>query len=224
MTDVSLKPDKRGRPDGWLPTLYPIVDVDLCAMRGLDPLAVANACLDGGARLLQVRQKGNAGGAGALLALIRDVVAAARRFDAMVIVNDRADLALLAHASGVHVGQQDLPAPAVRAIVGAEMVVGISTHTSEQIDEALDGPADYVAVGPVFGTITKDTGYPPRGLDMVRLASGRGKPVVAIGGVTVENAASVIAAGATSVAIISDLLSDAGPAVRVRQYLESLRR
>jgi thiamine-phosphate pyrophosphorylase len=193
-------------------------------MRSLDPVALAIACFDGGARLLQVRQKSNAGGTGALLACIREIVAAGRRVDAKVIVNDRADLALLAQASGVHVGQQDLPASAVRALVGREMLIGVSTHTSEQIEEALNGPADYVAVGPVFSTVTKDTGYAPRGLDLVRLAAGRGKPVVAIGGVTVENLVSVVAAGAASVAIISDLLSDADPEARVRHCLDLLKR
>lgn len=224
MTDDSRRPASARAAAGTFPPLYPIIDIDLCELRGLAPLAVAQAYLAGGARLLQVRRKSNARGTGALVALLREVRVAAGRVDAQVVVNDRADLALLAHASGVHVGQHDLPASAVRALVGAAMLVGVSTHTTEQIDEALAGPADYVAVGPVFSTVTKDTGYAPRGLEMVRFAAGRGKPVVAIGGVTVENAAAVIAAGATSVAIISDLLSDADPGARVRHCLELLKR
>ncbi|CAN5808610.1 thiamine phosphate synthase [soil metagenome] len=188
-------------------------------MRGLDPLALARACLAGGARLLQVRRKDRSGGSAALLTLVRRVVAAARACDAAVIVNDRADIAVMAGADGVHVGQQDLPVTAVRAIVGPDLLIGLSTHTPGQIDEALAGAADYVAVGPVFGTATKATGYAPRGLAMVRLAAGRGKPVVAIGGVTAQNAAGVLAAGATSVALISDLLSDADPEARVRRMV-----
>ena len=224
MTDDSRRPADGAPPAPALPPLYPIVDVDLCAMRGFDPLAVATACFDGGARLLQIRRKGSDGGSGALYRLVRDVVTAGRAVGARVILNDRADLAVIAGAGGVHVGQRDLPATAARVLVGAGRVVGISTHTAAQVDEAVDGPADYVAVGPVFGTATKDTGYTPRGLEMVRLAAGRGKPVVAIGGVTVENAGAVIAAGATSVAVISDLLSDADPAARVRHCLELLKR
>jgi len=203
-----------------LPALYPIIDVDLCALRGLDPLAFARACLAGGARLLQVRQKGSTGGGGALLALTREVVRAAHAVDAHVIVNDRADITLMAGAAGVHVGQQDLPAAVVRALLGNDAIVGVSTHTPEQIDEAVAGPADYLAVGPVFRTATKETGYTPRGLELVTQAAGRGKPVVAIGGVTRENARAVLAAGAASVALISDLLSDADPEARVRQMVE----
>jgi thiamine-phosphate pyrophosphorylase len=188
-------------------------------LRGLDPRALAQACLAGGARLLQVRQKGRANGGGRLLTLAREVVALARELDASVLINDRADIALMAGAAGVHVGQQDLPVSVVRTLLGEDAIVGVSTHTPEQIDEALSGSADYLAVGPVFSTTTKETGYTPRGLELVRQAAGRGKPVVAIGGVTLENAPAVLAAGAASVAIISDLLSDADPEERVRQMV-----
>ncbi len=188
-------------------------------MRGLDPLALARAFLDAGARLLQVRQKGREGGDAGRLTLVRTVVAAARSVEAAVIVNDRADIAVMAGAGGVHVGQQDIRPVDARAIVGPEAIVGISTHDRKQIDEALGGPADYVAVGPVFRTATKDTGYEPRGLELVRYAAGRGKPVVAIGGVSRTNAGAVLAAGADSVAVVSDLVSAADPAARVREFL-----
>jgi thiamine-phosphate pyrophosphorylase len=219
VTDVSPRPVSGSRLARPLPTLYPIIDADLCAMRGLDPLSVARACLDGGARLLQVRRKGSAGGTGALLTLSSAIVEAARAYDAMVIVNDRADVAMMASADGVHVGQQDLPAAVVRTLIGPERMVGVSTHTPEQVDEALAGPADYVAVGPVFRTNTKDTGYTARGLDLVKQASGRGKPVVAIGGITLATAPEILAAGAASVAVISDLLEGGQVASRVRAYL-----
>ena len=219
MTDVSPRLVSGGRLARPLPTLYPIIDADLCAMRGLDPLAVAQACLDGGARLLQVRRKGSAGGTGALLTLASAVVEAARAYDAMVIVNDRADVAVLSSADGVHVGQQDLPAAVVATLVGPGRMIGVSTHTPEQVDEALAGPAHYVAVGPVFSTSTKDTGYTARGLDLVTRASGRGKPVVAIGGITLATAPAILAAGAASVAVISDLLEGNQITARVRAYL-----
>ena len=224
MTDASHRPADRPAAPFRVPPLYPIIDVDLCVLHGLDPLVVARGCLHGGARLLQVRQKGGRGGSAALLALVRSVIASAAPFDAAVIVNDRADLAAMSGATGVHVGQADLPLAAVRTIVGARAILGVSTHTLEQIDEALEGTADYVAVGPIFRTSTKDTGYEPRGLEIVRYAAGRGKPVVAIGGVTAANAPAVLAAGASSVAVISELLSDAEPEDRIRQLLRSLER
>ena len=224
MTDASHRPAEGRGPRVRLPPLYPIIDVDLCRMRGLDPVAVARACLRGGARLLQVRQKGREGGSAALLALVRDVIGAATPLDAAVIVNDRADIAAMAGAAGVHLGQQDLPPAAARTIAGEGSIVGISTHTLEQIDDALRGPADYLAIGPVFRTTTKETGYEPRGLAMVRYAAGRGKAVVAIGGVTAENAAAVRAAGADSIAVISDLLADRDLEARVRLLLGSLER
>jgi thiamine-phosphate pyrophosphorylase len=203
-----------------LPPLYPIIDVEVCASRDLDPVALARAYVAGGARLLQLRQK--AGGSGEFLRLIRAVHGVASEAGAALVVNDRADLAAMAGAEGVHVGQEDLSVADVRAVVGAHTIVGLSTHTPEQVSAALTEDADYVAVGPIFGTATKDTGYSARGLDLLRQASGRGKPIVAIGGITLESAAAVIEAGAASVAVISDLLSTGNPEARVRAYLRAL--
>jgi len=163
-----------------------------------------------------------------LLATASAVVQLAHRRQARVIVNDRADIARLAGADGVHVGQEDLAPAAVRAIVGDSSMVGLSTHTTEQVDRAIREPVSYVAVGPVFGTATKATGYERVGLERVREAARRatvrGLPLVAIGGITLENAASVLDAGAESVAIISDLLSTGDPEARVRAYLERFSR
>ena len=200
--------------------LSPIVDVDLCRMRGLDVRAVTTAFFEGGARIVQVRQK--SGGAGEFLEHITQAVAAAAPHGGTVIVNDRADLAVLGGASGVHVGQQDLAVTDVLAIAGPTAICGLSTHTSQQVDDAVVGPASYIAVGPVFRTGTKDTGYDPRGLELVRYAAGKGKPVVAIGGITLERAAAVLAAGAAAVAVISDLLGGGDPRARVAQYLDAL--
>ena len=141
--------------------------------------------------------------------------------DARVIINDRADIAAMSRAAGVHVGQEDLPVDRARAIVGAAAIVGVSTHDEHQVASALISSATYVAVGPIFSTTTKDTGYGARGLALIRAAAGRGKPIVAIGGITLETAPAVIAAGAASVAVISDLLV-ADPAARVRHYLRIL--
>jgi thiamine-phosphate pyrophosphorylase len=197
---------------------YPIIDCDVCAAQGLDPLAVAIGCLKGGARLLQVRAK--RGSSALFLALADAVVAAAHPFGALVIVNDRPDIAVMSGAGGAHVGQDDLSPDDARRVLG-KGVLGVSTHDPAQVDAALQSPADYIAVGPVFSTTTKDTGYDARGLDLLQYAAGRGKPVVAIGGIDLTTAPSVIAAGAAAVAVITDVLRG-DPEQRTRAYLAAL--
>jgi thiamine-phosphate pyrophosphorylase len=205
--------------DGPAGRLYPIIDTQVCELRRLDPLDVAAACLRGGARVLQLRVK--AGPSAAFLAVAESLVAAAGRHHATVIVNDRADIALMARAGGVHVGQDDLGPDAVRSVLGSG-VIGLSTHDDRQVDAGLASAADYIAVGPVYQTATKDTGYGARGLDLVRRAAGRGKPVVAIGGIDLERAPEVIRAGASAVAVITDILATGDVEARVRDYLEVL--
>jgi thiamine-phosphate pyrophosphorylase len=182
---------------------------------------VALAFIQAGVRLLQVR--GKSLGAGALLDLSRHIVAAGPAV--RVIVNDRPDLAVLAGAGGVHLGQDDLSAADARSLVGSDRWVGVSTHTLDQARQALDTAVDYIAVGPVFETVTKDTGYDPVGLGLVRevaaLAGPRGVPVVAIGGITLDRAVETIEAGAASICVIGDLLTD-DPGVRVAAFLRRL--
>lgn len=146
---------------------------------------------------------------------------AAEPYRAAIIVNDRVDVARMSGASGVHVGQDDVAPHAARDLLGADAVVGYSTHTIEQVDAAVAEPVTYVAVGPVFGTRTKATGYEPIGLRLVGEAArrARGLPVVAIGGITVDTAADVLAAGASCVAVIGDLLAGGDPRGRVAEYL-----
>jgi thiamine-phosphate pyrophosphorylase len=180
---------------------------------------LAVAYLDGGARLIQLRAKTWA--SGVFLQLCDAVVARAAAYEgARVIVNDRVDLARLAGAAGVHVGQDDLAPADARRLLGDDAIVGVSTHSTGQIAEALAMPASYIAVGPVFGTATKQTGYEAVGLTLVAAAvrAAGGRPVVAIGGITLDRAESVWAAGATSVAVIGDLLVDRDPAARVASY------
>jgi thiamine-phosphate pyrophosphorylase len=204
--------------------LYPVLDVALCGDRGLDPLAVLEAFLAGGARFIQLRDK--SASSSARLALAEAAAARVHAAGGRLIVNDRADIARLSGADGVHVGQDDLSVEAARAIAGAGAIVGVSTHDDEQVAAALATSATYIAVGPVFGTATKDTGYGARGTEFVRRAaeavrrhaSGRPVPIVAIGGITIARARDVFAAGASSVAVISDLLAG-DPAARVREYL-----
>jgi thiamine-phosphate pyrophosphorylase len=212
-----------------LPPLYAIVDAELAARHGWTVPALARACLAGGARLLQIRAKHV--GSGALLAICEEVLAEAGPAGATIIVNDRADVAMAAGAAGVHLGQQDLPVRDVRRLFPALGIVGLSTHTEEQIGQALGEPASYIAVGPVYGTATKATGYDAVGLGLVRKAvaavSDRepaARPVVAIGGITLDRAPDVLAAGAASVAVISDLLATGDPEGRVREYVRRLNQ
>src|SRR5262249_20384608 len=139
------------------PSLYAIVDVDVCDRLGKRAADVARAYLTGGARLLQVRAKQLA--SGAFLDLASEIVADARAAGGRVIVNDPADLAVLSGAAGVHVGQEDLSPSDARIVVGADAEIGLSTHTEAQIDAALREPITYFAIGPVFATGTKATGY-----------------------------------------------------------------
>jgi thiamine-phosphate pyrophosphorylase len=206
-----------------LSPLYAIVDAEVCAARGWRPHDLARAFLAGGARLLQLRAKTLPGGA--FLDLADAVAAEAGRAGATLIVNDRPDIARLVDAAGVHVGQDDLRPSDARRIVGADAIVGLSTHTVDQIDAALAQPITYLAIGPTYSTATKATGYVAVGLsaiaDASRRAGATGHPVVAIGGITLETAPAVIAAGAASVAVITDLVSQ-DPEKRVRQYLAAL--
>jgi thiamine-phosphate pyrophosphorylase len=142
-----------------------------------------------------------------------------------VIVNDRADLALLSRAAGVHLGQEDLPPAAARQLLGPHALIGFSTHTTRQVELAAREPIDYLAIGPVFGTRTKATGYDAVGVAMVAEAArlSNGRPVVAIGGITLETAPALIEAGASAVAVIGDLLATGDPAGRVAAYLRALR-
>jgi thiamine-phosphate pyrophosphorylase len=205
-------------------SLYVICDADACERAGWTLADFASACLDGGARLLQVRAKHVT--ARWLLDTTMEIVKRAVPSGALVVVNDRADVARLAGAGGVHVGQEDLAPASVRLVAGPDAVVGLSTHTVEQCEAASSEPVSYIAVGPVFGTITKSTGYDPVGLEHVRRlaahASARGVPLVAIGGISLERARSVIEAGARSVAVIGDLLTTGDPRERVGQFLREL--
>jgi thiamine-phosphate pyrophosphorylase len=207
-----------------LPKLNAIVDADAAAAAGWPVVDLARAYLAGGATFLQLRAKRLSGAA--LLEAASRIADMARAAGAIVIVNDRADIAALAGADGVHVGQDDLSPRAARRIVGDGAIVGRSTHTVEQLDAAMQEPVDYVAIGPVFGTMTKATGYEAVGLDMVRQAAhrarARGLPLVAIGGITLDRTAAVLEAGAASVAVITDLVATGDPEARVREYVRTL--
>ena len=201
--------------------LYVICDAEVCEQAGWPLVDFATACLDGGATLIQVRAKQVAGGR--LFDATTTIVERANAAGALVVVNDRVDIARLTGAAGVHVGQTDLRPRAIRQVGGSDLVVGLSTHTPEQYLAAKDEPVDYIAIGPVFATATKSTGHDPVGLDGVaRARDVSGMPVVAIGGMTLDRARSVIEAGAASVAVISDLFATGDPASRVKAFLREL--
>ncbi len=183
---------------------YPILDVEATLKRGYEAHTLASELRDAGVRLLQLRHK--TGAPQQVLRVAAEITKIFEGRDCRLVMNDRADLAVLAGWNCVHVGQGDLPVGAVRQVVGLEAYVGVSTHSVEQVAEADgDGP-DYIAVGPVFGTTTKLDAEPVVGLEGVRRArSLTSLPLVAIGGITRENARSVIDAGADSVAVISGL-------------------
>ena len=137
----------------------------------------------------------------------------------LFIVNDRVDIALACGADGVHLGQEDLPLVAVRKIIGNKLI-GISTHTLEQAKEAEREGADYIGFGPIFGSITKQTGYSPRGLPLLQeIRNAVGLPIVAIGGISEKNVTKVWEAGADAAAMIGDLMAAKDIAQKVIRVL-----
>jgi thiamine-phosphate pyrophosphorylase len=185
-----------------LPPLYAIVDpLDT----GRDPVALAEAMLAGGARLLQLRLKDASARETHRIALrLRALTHAA---GALLVVNDRPDVAIAVGADAVHLGQDDLPVTAARRILPSGMGIGVSTHDPGELEAAIAAAPDYLAVGPVFETHSKTRALPARGLDLVRLARrARAGPLVAIGGITADTALAVLATGVDAVAMIGALV------------------
>ncbi|MFN2414554.1 MAG: thiamine phosphate synthase [Pyrinomonadaceae bacterium] len=204
-----------------LPKLYPVTDRRLSGLSHAGQ--VARLC-EGGARLVQLREKHLSPREFYQEAL--EAVRVARSFGARLVVNDRADVALAVGADGVHLGQDDMPPGAARALLGEAALVGFSTHNVGQASEAAALPVSYVAVGPVFATSSKEKPEPVVGLEGVRRVreAARHVTLVAIGGITAESAPSVLAAGADSVAVIGALLSGADPAEITRRTRNFLAR
>lgn len=208
-----------------LSPLYAIADVDLCADLRLDPVDVARAFAEAGASLVQLRAKSSSGAV--FLALADRTAAALAPLGVTLVVNDRVDVAA-AVGAGVHLGEHDLPVAEARRLLGPDAVIGRSTHTPEQLAYALEAPVTYVAYGPVFATSTKANPDPVVGLDGVaaaaRAARAAARPLVAIGGITLETAAGVIAAGADAVAVIGDLVrGPEPPRARAARFLSAIR-
>jgi thiamine-phosphate pyrophosphorylase len=193
-----------------LPSLYPILDIDLLAARSMDLASVAAAWHAAGVTLMQYRNK-----QGSARTMLNDVARLREIFPvdgaSRLILNDRPDLALLAGCDGVHVGQTDVSVEDARRIVGRSAWVGVSTHSAAHVIEADETSCDYVAYGPIFQTGSKINPNPTVGLEGLRAVRAlTAKPLVAIGGITRKNCRSVLDAGANSLAVISDLLPAGG--------------
>jgi thiamine-phosphate pyrophosphorylase len=203
-----------------LPKLYPITDVGLCGLSHAEQVARLGA---GGATLVQLREKHLS--PRDFYREAEDALRAARRLGVRLIINDRADVALALGADGVHLGQDDLEPSAARRLLGTEALIGFSTHNLEQAREAARLPVDYIAIGPIYATSSKENPDPLVGLEgLRRIREATGSiPLVAIGGITRENAPYVLSAGADAVACIGSLL--ARPAqieARTREFLSIL--
>jgi thiamine-phosphate pyrophosphorylase len=203
-----------------LPRVYPIVDTASLIARRLTPLDAAKAMIDGGARILQFRHKESFHRA--VVDEAERVARLCEREGLSFVMNDRADLARLFGAA-LHVGQDDLPPSLARKVVGDDLPIGYSTHNLKQLREATSEPVDYLAIGPIFGTVSKQNPDPMVGLEVLReIVSASPVPLVAIGGITIENAQRLFDVGVSSVSLIQDLfaLGDTLPSVRdrVRQW------
>jgi thiamine-phosphate pyrophosphorylase len=201
-----------------LPRLYVILDAALITSSERD---FALSLVEAGVRLLQYRNK--CAPSRQFLETSRALAEALSPSGVCFFVNDRPDVAFLAGATGVHVGQDDLGVEQARQVMGPDKLVGVSSHNLEQFERAAASSADYIALGPIFSTSSKANPDPVVGLDLLRKVRPlTDKPVVAIGGISLEWAASAVEAGADSVAVISGILGAPDPAQRARQYIDVL--
>jgi thiamine-phosphate pyrophosphorylase len=206
------------------PGLYAIVDVSTLRARGIeDVLGLAAALTRGGASIVQLRAK--TPGADEFLALARAMAPVVRDAGASFVVNDRVDVAALAGADGVHLGQDDLPVAEARRILGERALIGLSTHDLAQLRAAQTSGADYVGFGPVFATRSKETRDAVQGIEGLSAAVRASRlPVAAIGGIRLEAASSVRDSGARWAAVISDLLADRDAEKRARAFVVAMAR
>ncbi|HVS74025.1 MAG TPA: thiamine phosphate synthase [Candidatus Acidoferrales bacterium] len=201
-----------------LPRLYVILDASLIVSGELDKARTLAEC---GVRLVQYRGKNQS--SGQQLRMASQLAKFFERRGVTFLVNDRPDIALLAGAAGVHVGQEDLSVEDARKVLGPGKWVGVSTHSLEQVRRAAESTADYIAVGPIFPTTTKANPDAVVGTALIREARGvTEKPVVAIGGITLETAPQALAAGADSLVVISDIWRAPDPRARIEQYQKLL--
>ncbi|MBI3950509.1 MAG: thiamine phosphate synthase [Acidobacteria bacterium] len=202
-----------------IPRVYAITDRD---MTGLSHAEQVRRLAAGGIRLIQLRDK--IASPRQFFQMAQDAVRLARELAVSIIINDRVDIALAVGADGVHVGQDDLPPEKAHALLGQGKIVGFSSHSIEQAVAADCLPVDYIAIGPVFPTMTKPDHEPVVGLELVRrVRQAIQKPLVAIGGITLETAPEVIRAGADAVAVVSGILKTGDVTQRAREFCQRLK-
>jgi thiamine-phosphate pyrophosphorylase len=198
--------------------VYPIADTEILALHGFEPAEFVQALLDGGARLVQFRHKSLY--TRKSYEQLKEIAVLCRAADAQLIVNDRADFAAICDA-GLHVGQDDMPPTLARRVIGGRML-GLSTHTEAQVRAAAEEPVDYVALGPICRTDSKCNAAAEVGIQSLKdwrpLVA---KPLVAIGGITLENTRAVLAAGADCVAVIGGLLGESNELSQVKARMET---
>jgi thiamine-phosphate pyrophosphorylase len=202
-----------------LPRLYAIIDPS--RTDGRPSSEVCEELLQAGVQLIQYRDK--QGSSVSLFDACAGLAETIRRYRGIFIVNDRADIALAVAAGGVHIGQEDLPVELARRVVGRDLWIGASSHNLTQVREADDSSADYIAFGPIFETQSKERPDAVVGIEGLREArKATEKPLVAIGGITAENACSVIEAGADAVAVIQGLLAGPNIEANAREFIRIL--
>lgn len=197
--------------------IYPLTDIQISALSHADQVAKLSDC---GARVIQLREKTLS--AREFFVEADAAMRVARKRGIQIIINDRVDIALALEADGVHLGLDDLPAETARRILGPEAIIGVSTHNLEQAKRAAQMPVDYIAIGPIFLTHTKESDNPAvgaSGLRAVRAQIGN-IPLVAIGGITEHSAPELLQAGATAVAVIGDLwATKSDPTFKMRRFM-----
>lgn len=201
-----------------LPKIYPITDT---ALSGLSHSEQVRQLIAGGSRFIQLREK--LASPKQFFSEVSAAMEIAQDSGAVIIVNDRADIALASHAHGVHLGQDDLPVTAARKLLGDRAIIGISTHNEKQVGEALKLPVNYIAFGPIYPTATKDDPDPVVGIELLRQVRqmAGSLPIVAIGGINASNLNEPLANGADSVAMISELFVDHS---RIAEHFQELSR
>ncbi|MEJ2246285.1 MAG: thiamine phosphate synthase [Acidobacteriota bacterium] len=201
-----------------LPPIYPITDKKLA--KRTSHYSILKELVKGGARIVQIRDKSTP--AAELFQDLKRCVEFASKRNVVLILNDRCDLVLCSGASGVHLGNNDLPPEAARSLLGRSRIIGFSTHSLQEVRRASFLPIQYIGFGPIFKTTTKENAFPVVGLQKLRQACTESAvPVVAIGGIGLTQIVKVLEAGASSVAVISDLMTAPDIARRMQEFLDS---
>ncbi len=200
-----------------LPFLCVITDEALC------PVSLAEKALEGGAAMIQLRHKSASGSQ--LFSWAIEIVNSCKRYNALCIINDRVDIAMASKADGVHLGQQDMPATVARKLMGKKSIIGVSTSSIEEAILAEKDGADYIGFGHIYPTSSKEKGYPPLGPETLQEVSKLiSLPIVAIGGISLKNAASLISLGASGVAVISAVSRAVDPSRAAQKLVSAIKK